>query len=105
MRKPTFLTGLALGYVLGTRAGRERYEQIRKASHMITQTPAVQSAARTATHAAGSAAHTAAHTLVEKIGHRLRPTTHERLSHVRDRTAVYRTGDAVAWSDTAGNEG
>lgn len=25
---PRFLTGLAVGYVLGTRAGRERYEQL-----------------------------------------------------------------------------
>lgn len=30
MRKCAFILGLALGYVLGTRAGRERYEQIKK---------------------------------------------------------------------------
>ncbi|MHA6763993.1 YtxH domain-containing protein [Streptacidiphilus sp. PAMC 29251] len=93
MRKPTFITGLALGYVLGTRAGRERYDQIRRASHAITQAPAVQSATRTATQAVGSTTHAAAHTLVEKIGHRLHPTAHERLAHLRDRTAEYRTGD------------
>ena len=28
-RKTAFVTGLAVGYDLGTRAGRERYEQIR----------------------------------------------------------------------------
>ncbi len=93
MHKPTFITGLAVGYVLGTRAGRERYDQISRAAHTIAQAPAVQSATRTATQAAGSAAHTAAHTLVEKIGHRLHPTTHERLSRLRDRTAVYRAGN------------
>ena len=70
MHKPTFIAGLAVGYLLGTRAGRKRYEQIRKASHAIVQAPAVQSAARAATHAAGSATHTAAHALAEKIGHR-----------------------------------
>jgi hypothetical protein len=92
MHKPTFIAGLALGYVLGTRAGHERYDQIRGASRAIAQAPAVQSATHTATRAAGSAAHTAAHTLVERIGHRLHPTTHERLSNLRERTAVYRTG-------------
>ena len=30
--KLTLLAGLAAGYVLGTRAGRERYEQIRQAA-------------------------------------------------------------------------
>ncbi|QMU69635.1 YtxH domain-containing protein [Streptacidiphilus sp. P02-A3a] len=93
MHKPTFIAGLAVGYVLGTKAGNERYEQIRKASQAIVQAPAVQAATRTATHAAGSATHTAAHTLVERIGHRLHPATHERLSQLRARTAVYRAGD------------
>lgn len=39
-------TGLTLGvgYVLGTKAGRERYEQIRRISSTITQQPAVQGA-------------------------------------------------------------
>lgn len=30
--KILFATGIAVGYVLGTRAGRERYEQIKKAA-------------------------------------------------------------------------
>lgn len=39
-------TGLTLGvgYVLGTKAGRERYEQIRRVSASVTQRPEVQSA-------------------------------------------------------------
>ncbi|MGO8887058.1 MAG: hypothetical protein ACLPUO_04085 [Streptosporangiaceae bacterium] len=41
----TFLSGLAAGFVLGTRAGRERYEQIRKLARTAADHPAVQQAA------------------------------------------------------------
>ena len=44
----TFLAGLAVGYVAGTRAGRERYEQMVKFSRKVTENPAVQKATRTA---------------------------------------------------------
>ena len=36
----TFLTGLAVGFVLGARAGRERYEQIKRATRRVTDSPA-----------------------------------------------------------------
>ena len=35
------ITGLAAGYVLGARAGRERYEQIKRLSSKATRHPAV----------------------------------------------------------------
>ena len=41
----TFLTGLAVGFVLGARAGRERYEQIKRAARNVTDSPAAQQAA------------------------------------------------------------
>ncbi len=40
--KILFLTGLGLGYVLGTRAGRERYEQIKAAAGRFWNDPRVQ---------------------------------------------------------------
>ena len=40
-----FFTGLAIGFVLGARAGRERYEQLRKAARKTWDSPAVQQAA------------------------------------------------------------
>jgi len=43
--KATFVLGFAAGYTLGARAGRERYEQIRRVSHGLSENPAVQSAA------------------------------------------------------------
>ncbi len=44
----TFAAGLALGYVLGTRAGRERYEQLKKSARQVAQNPAVRNTAETA---------------------------------------------------------
>jgi hypothetical protein len=41
----TFVTGLVVGYVLGTRAGRERYDQMRKLVRSVSDSPAVQQAA------------------------------------------------------------
>ena len=40
--KATFLVGLAIGFVFGTRAGRERYEQMKKAATQVVQSPPVQ---------------------------------------------------------------
>ncbi|MEN3536504.1 YtxH domain-containing protein [Microbispora sp. ZYX-F-249] len=43
--KAMFATGLAVGYVLGTRAGRERYEQIKRFAQRLADSPTVQEAA------------------------------------------------------------
>jgi hypothetical protein len=40
--KILFVVGLGVGYVLGTRAGRERYEQIKGAAERVWNTPTVQ---------------------------------------------------------------
>jgi hypothetical protein len=40
-----FLSGLAAGFVVGTRAGRERYEQLKKLARTAADNPAVQQAA------------------------------------------------------------
>jgi hypothetical protein len=42
--KPGFVIGFAAGYVLGARAGRERYEQIRQGWARLTGSPAVRRA-------------------------------------------------------------
>lgn len=41
--KILFVAGLGVGYVLGTRAGRERYEQIKAAASNLWNAPVVQS--------------------------------------------------------------
>ena len=42
MNKITLLVGGAIGYVLGTRAGRERYEQIKNQAQSVWSNPKVQ---------------------------------------------------------------
>jgi hypothetical protein len=44
-----FVVGLAVGYVVGARAGRERYDQIVKYTKQVTEHPAVQKATQTVT--------------------------------------------------------
>ncbi|GAA3755737.1 hypothetical protein HDA32_004139 [Spinactinospora alkalitolerans] len=41
----TFVAGLAVGYVLGAKAGRTRYEQITRTARRIAESPAVQETA------------------------------------------------------------
>ena len=45
MAKLSFLAGFGAGYVLGARAGRERYEQIRRAWEHAKDDPRLQSVA------------------------------------------------------------
>ncbi|WP_141577282.1 YtxH domain-containing protein [Actinomadura sp. WMMA1423] len=40
-----FITGAAIGYVFGTKAGRERYEQLKQLSKQVSENPNVQEAA------------------------------------------------------------
>ncbi len=51
--RATFIAGFAVGFIAGARAGRERYEQIVKASRTVAENPTVQKATR----AAGAKAH------------------------------------------------
>jgi hypothetical protein len=41
----TFVAGLAIGYVTGTRAGRERYDQMVRFARTTAESPSVQQAA------------------------------------------------------------
>ena len=41
----TFLSGFAAGFVLGARAGRERYEQLKRLGRRVADSPAAQQAA------------------------------------------------------------
>ena len=50
-----FLLGAGVGYVLGTRAGRERYEQLSRAYRRVADHPSVQGAAGVARAKAGEA--------------------------------------------------
>ena len=45
MAKLSFLAGFGAGYILGSKAGRERYEQIRRAYEQAKDDPRLQSLA------------------------------------------------------------
>ena len=45
LHRTTLAAGLGLGYVLGTRAGREQYERIRRVAVKVTEAPAVKQTA------------------------------------------------------------
>jgi hypothetical protein len=64
--KVTFLAGFAAGYVLGSRAGRARYEQIREAARALASNPAVQSTANQLQHQASDAFTTAKDRALDK---------------------------------------
>ena len=87
MRKLTFIAGLAIGYVLGTRAGRERYEQLAKTARGIAQNPGVQTTTRRARETAAKVAGKAAGTVAGKLGSRLPESVTDRVPYLRRKAA------------------
>ncbi|WP_030291380.1 hypothetical protein [Streptomyces katrae] len=83
--KVTFVVGLALGYVLGTRAGRERYEQMKKSAREIAQNPAVRNAAESAGHTGREYAGKAFAAVGDKVGNAVPASLAGRVRGLRDR--------------------
>lgn len=67
-RRAYFLTGFATGYVLGAKAGRQRYEQIMRTYHSFTANPKVQEASAKAQAQATDLLGTAKDKVGEKVG-------------------------------------
>ena len=67
MRRIIFVTGLAVGFVLGARAGRERYEQLMRLARKAADSPAVQQAAAAAQEQATGLARTAKDRVTERV--------------------------------------
>ena len=63
----TFLTGFAAGFVVGARAGRERYEQLRKLARQTADNPAVQQAAAAVQAKAAGLASNATHKVAGQL--------------------------------------
>ncbi|WP_189311104.1 YtxH domain-containing protein [Streptomyces brasiliensis] len=81
----TFVAGLALGYVLGTRAGRERYEQLKKSAQQFAQNPAVRNTAETAAQQGRRYAGKAFHTVSDRVGDRVPDSVAQRVRSLRER--------------------
>ncbi|MCU1444038.1 MAG: hypothetical protein JWQ59_2188 [Cryobacterium sp.] len=67
--KILFVAGTALGYVLGSKAGRQAYEQIRGKAQDLWGDPHVQKAVSQAGQAAKDAANVAQSKISEKLDH------------------------------------
>ena len=80
----TFLAGLVVGYVVGARAGRERYEQMVKLGRKVVEHPAVQNATRTAGSKATELTKAAGQKAAERMP-KLAETAKSSASKVRDR--------------------
>ncbi|MEE1749544.1 MULTISPECIES: hypothetical protein [unclassified Streptomyces] len=81
----TFIAGLALGYVIGTRAGRERYEQLKKSARQFAQNPAVRNTAESAAQSGRDLAGKAYHAVSEKVGEKVPAPVADRVRSLRER--------------------
>ncbi|MGV9344273.1 YtxH domain-containing protein [Streptomyces spiralis] len=92
-----FIAGLAVGYVLGTRAGRERYEQLRKSARQVAQNPAVRNTAESAAQQGRQFAGRAYHAVSERVGDRMPDSVARRVRSLRERG----TGRTDDWGTSA----
>lgn len=95
--KIPFLAGVALGYVLGARAGRERYEQIVQQSRKLAENPKVQETAETLRAKSGMLADTAKSRITERTGgsrHKTKSSEREPLAEVSGEPAGRFSGPA-----------
>ncbi len=67
MRRIIFMAGLAVGFMLGARAGRERYEQLMRLARKAADSPAVQQAAAAAQAQATGLARSAKDKVAERV--------------------------------------
>ncbi|MEU6988189.1 YtxH domain-containing protein [Streptomyces sp. NPDC046324] len=81
--KLTFVVGLAVGYVLGTRSGRERYEQMKKSARDFSHNPAVRNAAESAAQTGRQVAGKAFHVVSDKVGDKLPASVTDRIHALR----------------------
>lgn len=92
MRKLVFLAGVAVGYVLGARAGRERYERLREAAQSCARNPAVRNTADAAALAGRQTAARAAGAVADRGDGRLPDPVVRRLRSVERQVAVAEDG-------------
>jgi hypothetical protein len=91
-RRFTFLAGLAVGFVAGTRAGRERYEQMVKLARKAVENPTVQQATRAAGAKATELSKTAGQKVAERMPN-ITQTAKSSASKVRERIPRRNSGD------------
>ncbi|MEU3215921.1 YtxH domain-containing protein [Streptomyces sp. NPDC032161] len=96
----TFIAGLAIGYVIGTRAGRERYEQMKKSARQFAQNPAVRNTAESAAQTGRDLAGRAYHSVSDKVGEKVPASVTARVRSLRDRNGERNGEDDWGTSNT-----
>ncbi|MGW4229012.1 YtxH domain-containing protein [Streptomyces sp. NPDC004980] len=96
----TFIAGVALGYVLGTRAGRERYEQLKKSAQRLAENPAVRNAAESAAQGGREFAGKAYHSVSEKVGDKVPVAVSDRVRSLRERSGHNGHNGSDDWGTT-----
>lgn len=97
----TFALGLATGYVLGTRAGRERYEQIARLARRVSEHPQVQETTGVVQAQASGYLSTAKDKVADKletsgIGEKLPPQMGDKVGDLLGRPAPSSGADVTA---------
>lgn len=103
--KATLLLGAAAGYVLGTRAGRERYEQIRRTAGRAWRDPRVQEKVADAESAATETARTKGPELGAKVtetARSLADTAKSKVSGLHSGGSSESSGTSSAGTSSAG---
>ncbi|MER8047887.1 YtxH domain-containing protein [Streptomyces sp. NPDC094032] len=86
--KLIFVAGLAVGFVLGTRAGREQYERMKKSAQSFAQSPAVRNAAESAAQTGREVAGKAMHAVGDQA---------QRIRSRRDHNGLFAETEADEW--------
>ncbi len=89
----SFVGGLAIGYVLGAQAGRERYEQLKQLAKKATENPTVQQTAGALQAQATSTAKTAKDKAASGMRMGASKVASKRPSVSRSTTSVSGNGD------------
>lgn len=97
MRKLTFIAGVAVGFVLGARAGREKYERLVEAARKAAESPAVRGTVDAAAQGGRQAAGRAAGVVADRAGGRLPQGLTEKLREASGRPATPMDDD---WGST-----
>jgi hypothetical protein len=108
--KFTFLAGFSAGFVVGARAGRERYEQLRKLARRAADNPAVQQGAAALQAKAAGLASTATHKVASQL-HDGMTSAMGKVSGMRSRESngqadgdhqftAHRTGNSASGADS-----
>ncbi|GAA3371293.1 YtxH domain-containing protein [Streptomyces sannanensis] len=82
----TFIAGMAVGYVLGTRAGRERYEKLKKSARQVAQNPALRNAVDSAAYTGRQVAGKAFTSVSSRVGNRMPDSVASRVRSLRERS-------------------